>query len=159
METLHRAADFAMKALHQLAWGPGTIGLLALCGAVFSIATGFFQIRGIRLWLGTTLGAAFKHREKRGATTAFQSACMALAATLGTGNIAGVATALVAGGPGAVFWMWVSALLGTMTAYAENVLAALYRGTDSKDHPVGGAMFYIERGLHSRPMAAAFSFF
>lgn len=159
METLHRAADFAMEALHQLAWGPGTIGLLALCGAVFSIATGFFQIRGIRLWLGTTMGAAFKHREKRGATTAFQSACTALAATLGTGNIAGVATALVAGGPGAVFWMWVSALLGTMTAYAENVLAALYRGTDSKGHPVGGAMFYIERGLHSRPLAAAFSFF
>ena len=159
METLQRVVDLAVNVLHQLAWGPGTIGLLALSGVVFSVATGFFQLRGARRWISATLGAAFKSREKRGATTAFQSACTALAATLGTGNIAGVATALVAGGPGAVFWMWVSALLGTMTAYAENVLAALYRGTDGKGHPVGGAMFYIEKGLHSRPLAAAFSFF
>lgn len=159
METLQRVVDLAVNVLHQLAWGPGTIGLLALSGVVFSVATGFFQLRGARRWISATLGAAFKSRKKRGATTAFQSACTALAATLGTGNIAGVATALVAGGPGAVFWMWVSALLGTMMAYAENVLAALYRGTDGKGHPVGGAMFYIEKGLHSRPLAAAFSFF
>lgn len=159
METLQRVVDLAVNVLHQLAWGPGTIGLLALSGVVFSVATGFFQLRGARRWISATLGAAFKSREKRGATTGFQSACTALAATLGTGNIAGVATALVAGGPGAVFWMWVSALLGTMTAYTENVLAALYRGTDGKGHPVGGAMFYIEKGLHSRPLAAAFSFF
>lgn len=159
METLQRVVDLAVNVLHQLAWGPGTIGLLALSGVAFSVATGFFQLRGARRWISATLGAAFKSREKRGATTAFQSACTALAATLGTGNIAGVATALVAGGPGAVFWMWVSALLGTMTAYAENVLAALYRGTDGKGQPVGGAMFYIEKGLHSRPLAMAFSFF
>ena len=159
METLERALGFVMKVLHQLAWGPGTICLLALCGVVFSTATGFFQLRGVRFWLGRTLGAAFKGGNKRGATTAFQSACTALAATLGTGNIAGVATALVAGGPGAVFWMWLSALLGTMTAYAENVLAALYRGADRRGDPVGGAMFYIEKGLHSRRLAAAFSFF
>lgn len=159
METVERALGFVMKVLHQLAWGSGTICLLALCGVVFSTATGFFQLRGVRFWLGRTLGAAFKGGNKRGATTAFQSACTALAATLGTGNIAGVATALVAGGPGAVFWMWFSALLGTMTAYAENVLAALYRGTDRRGDPVGGAMFYIEKGLHSRRLAAAFSFF
>ena len=143
METVERALGFVMKVLHQLAWGSGTICLLALCGVVFSTATGFFQLRGVRFWLGRTLGAAFKGGNKRGATTAFQSACTALAATLGTGNIAGVATALVAGGPGAVFWMWLSALLGTMTAYAENVLAALYRGADHRGDPVGGAMFYI----------------
>lgn len=159
METVERAAALVMEALHQLAWGPGTIGLLALCGMLFSAATGFFQLRGVRFWLGGTLGAAFRKQKKRGATTPFQSACTALAATLGTGNIAGVATALVAGGPGTVLWMWISALLGTMTAYAENVLAALYRGTDRKGNPVGGAMFYIEKGLHSRRLAAAFSFF
>lgn len=159
MEALERVGNFVLEWLHQLAWGPGTICLLALCGVVFSAATGFFQVRGIRFWLRTTLGAAFKKQERHGATTAFQSACTALAATLGTGNIAGVATALVAGGPGAVFWMWVSALLGTMTAYAENVLAALYRGKNKKGEPVGGAMFYIEKGLHSRRLAAAFSFF
>ena len=159
MESVGRAASLVMDVFHQLAWGPGTIGMLAVCGVLFSAATGFFQLRGARRWLGETLGAAFRNGEKRGATTAFQSACTALAATLGTGNIAGVATALVAGGPGAVFWMWVSALLGTMTAYAENVLAALYRGADRQGHPVGGAMFYIEKGLHCRPLAAAFSFF
>lgn len=159
MNLAESAVRFVTDVLHQLAWGPGTIGLLAVCGVVFSIATGFFQIRGARCWLGRTLGAAFRRGDRRGATTAFQSACTALAATLGTGNIAGVATALVAGGPGAVFWMWVSALLGTMTAYAENVLAGLYSGTDRKGDPVGGAMFYIEKGLHSRPLAVAFSFF
>lgn len=159
MEYANGALHLVLQALHQLAWGPGTIGMLALCGAVFSFATGFFQLRGIRYWLGGTLGRAFRDDGRRGATTAFQSACTALAATLGTGNIAGVATALVAGGPGAVFWMWVSALLGTMTAYAENVLAGLYRGADRDGNPVGGAMFYIEKGLHSRPLAAAFSFF
>ena len=125
MEALERAGNFVLEWLHQLAWGPGTICLLALCGVVYSAATGFFQVRGIRFWLRTTLGAAFKKQERHGATTAFQSACTALAATLGTGNIAGVATALVAGGPGAVFWMWVSALVGTMTAYARKVVAAL----------------------------------
>ena len=159
MEHAEGAVRLVTDILHQLAWGPGTIGLLAVCGIVFSAATGFFQLRGIRCWMRQTLGAAFRRKDKRGATTAFQSACTALAATLGTGNIAGVATALVAGGPGAVFWMWVSALLGTMTAYAENVLAGLYRGSDGTGAPAGGAMFYIEKGLHSRPLAAAFSFF
>lgn len=147
--------------LSRFAWGPATIFLLAAAGVLFSVGTGFFQLRKCKTWLAATLGAALKSRqggEGKG-ISAFQSACTALAATLGTGNIAGVATALAAGGPGAIFWMWLSALLGTMTAYAENVLAGLYRGKNSRGEPVGGAMFYIEQGLHSRALAALFAFF
>ena len=119
--------------------------MLALAGLLFSVGTGFFQLRRWKTWLAATLGAALKGGQSGDGKgiSAFQSACTALAATLGTGNIAGVATALAAGGPGAIFWMWLSALLGTMTAYAENVLAGLYRGKNSRGEPVGGAMFYI----------------
>ena len=159
MEYVLDAVQAASEGLNRLAWGPATITLLAVCGLLFSVGTGFFQLRGARLWLRKTLGQAFRRQAGPGQVSPFQSACTALAATLGTGNIAGVATALAAGGPGAVFWMWVSALLGTMTAYAENILAALYRGSDAKGRPVGGAMYYIEKGLHSRPLAALFSFF
>lgn len=144
--------------LAPLAWGPATIGLLAAAGLVFTVGTGGFQLRRVRLWWETTMGQALRHRKEPGTgVTSFQSACTALAATLGTGNIAGVATALASGGPGAVFWMWVSALLGTMTGYAENVLAGLYRGKSAKGEPIGGAMFYIEQGLGCRWLAVLFS--
>ena len=159
MEHLTDRLQAAAALLDRLAWGGGTIGLLALCGLVFSVATGFFQVRGARRWLAATLGSLFQKKQRGQGPSAFQSACTALAATLGTGNIAGVATALVAGGPGALFWMWVSALLGTMTAFAENVLAGLYRGRNSRGEAVGGAMYYIEQGLHCRPLALVFSFF
>ncbi len=147
--------------LNRFAWGPATIFLLALAGLLFSVGTGFFQLHRWKTWLAATLGAALKGGQSGDGKgiSAFQSACTALAATLGTGNIAGVATALAAGGPGAIFWMWLSALLGTMTAYAENVLAGLYRGKNSRGEPVGGAMFYIEQGLHSRALAVLFAFF
>lgn len=148
------------EILARFAWGPVTIFLLFFTGLLFTIGSGFFQLRKLPLWLKSTVGAALKEPEKGdGSVSAFQSACTALAATLGTGNIAGVATALAAGGPGAVFWMWLSAVLGTMTAYAENVLAAVYRGKNEKGEPIGGAMFYIEQGLKSKPLALLFSFF
>lgn len=151
--------------LSRFAWGPATLLLLAASGLLFSFGTGFFQLRHLRLWWSSTLGAAIgskgsqvRHDGKKG-ITGFQSACTALAATLGTGNIAGVATAIAAGGPGAVFWMWISALFGTMTGYAENLLAGLYRGKNAKGEPIGGAMFYIEQGLGCRWLALLFSFF
>lgn len=146
--------------LSRFAWGPVTLFLLALSGLLFSFGTGFFQLRHIRLWWRSTFGSAFRGKsQKTGGITGFQSVCTALAATLGTGNIAGVATAIAAGGPGAVFWMWISAFFGTMTGYAENLLAGLYRGKNAKGEPIGGAMFYIEQGLGCRWLALLFSFF
>ena len=160
METIINFLKQANDALARFAWGPATIFLLAFAGILFTVGTGFFQVRKSGLWLKTTLGAALKKQPGQGGgVSAFQSACTALAAPLGTGNIAGVSTALAAGGPGAVFWMWISAVIGTMTAYAENVLAGLYRGKNEKGEPIGGAMFYIEKGLKSKALAMLFSFF
>lgn len=160
MAGLWDLAAAAASALGRAAFGPGTAALLLFTGGLYSCATGFFQLRGARRWWRATLGAAL--REKGGGArgvTPFAAACTALAATLGTGNIAGVATALAAGGPGAVFWMNAAALLGCMTAWAENFLAGLYRGKNAAGQPVGGAMYYIEKGLGCRPLALAFSFF
>ena len=157
-------AGWCNSLLSRFAWGPATLLLLAAAGLIFSVGTGFFQLRHLPLWWHSTLGASLSGQEKgkqpgTGGITGFQSACTALAATLGTGNIAGVATAIAAGGPGAVFWMWISAFFGTMTGYAENLLAGLYRGKNAKGEPIGGAMFYIEQGLGCRWLALLFSFF
>lgn len=159
MEPLIELLENIQQVLEKLAWGPATVLLLLGTGLYFSVRTGFFQLTHLRLWMRETLGRIMKgDSSQSGGISAFQSACTALAATLGTGNIAGVATALAAGGPGALFWMWISALIGTMTAFAENVLAGLYQGKDRTGRPIGGAMFYIEKGLHSKGLALLFSF-
>ena len=137
---------------------------------IFSLATGirftiksrFFQITHAGEWFRTTLGSLLKKEEVRKtkeehSISQFQSFCTALAATLGTGNITGVATALMAGGPGAIFWMWVSAFFGMMTNYAENYLGIRYRYRDENGAWVGGAMVYMDRGLHCKWMAVIFS--
>lgn len=141
-----------IHGLHELVWGPALLTLLLAAGGYYTIWSGFFQIRGLTVWWRTTAGSlTAKRRENpqaasdidggarrtgRAETAAergggslgrLQSSCMALAATIGTGNIVGVATALAAGGPGAVFWMWVSALAGMMTAYAEVSLGIVFR--------------------------------
>ena len=89
----------------------------------------------------------------------FQSACTALAATIGTGNIVGVATALTAGGPGAIFWMWVSAVIGMMTAYSETVLGLKYRYKNKQDQWVCGPMVYLDKGLHMPVLGILYAFF
>ena len=101
-------------------------------------------------------GKKNKNAKETASVTQFQS-CTALAATLGTGNITGVATALMFGGPGAIFWMWVSAFFGMMTTYAENFLGIKYRYKDEKGQWKGGAMVYMERGLGCKPLAVAFA--
>lgn len=163
MERMMQILEYINQFVNHFAWGPATIVLLAVSGILFSVGTGFFQVRKIKLWYQKTIGSSLgkqKRKEKNAqGISGFQSACTALAATLGTGNIAGVATAIAAGGPGAVFWMWISAFFGTMTGYAENVLAGIYKGKSAKGEPVGGAMFYIEQGLGSRWLALLFSFF
>ncbi|MBS6397242.1 MAG: alanine:cation symporter family protein [Clostridiales bacterium] len=135
-----------------------------LVGAMFTIRTDFFQVTQIRRWTGETLLKLFgdgraRRSEDRHAITQFQSLCTALAATIGTGSIAGVATAIALGGPGSVFWMWFSAFLGMMTSYAEKALGVRYRCRDEKGNWTGGAMIYMERGLHCRWMAVLFSLF
>jgi len=136
------------------------LGLFLFVGLYFTIGTGFFQIRHIGLWLRCTLLSLFKKEKKTsGGITQLQAFSTALAATVGTGNITGVAAALVTGGPGAIFWMWVSALLGMMTAYAEGVLSILYRYRDRSGTFRGGAMVYMEHGLKSKLLAVLFSVF
>ena len=131
-------------------------------GIRFTIKSRFFQITHAGEWFRTTLGSLLKKEEVRKtkeehSISQFQSFCTALAATLGTGNITGVATALMAGGPGAIFWMWVSAFFGMMTNYAENYLGIRYRYRDENGAWVGGAMVYMDRGLHCKWMAVIFS--
>lgn len=141
------------EKISAIVWGAPMLLLILAVGGYFSIRTGFFQVRRLGHVMKRTLLSSVKRQEKQresGSVSAFQAMCSALAATLGTGNIAGVATALAAGGAGAVFWMWISALLGMMTGYAENVLGLLYR---KKENGVwrGGAMRYIESGLSEKP--------
>lgn len=145
-------------------WGPVMIGFIMLTGLYFTIGTGFFQIRRFGIWIRETLLAIFRNKDvhdKRDLHTIsqFQALSTALAGTIGTGNIVGVATAIVSGGVGAIFWMWASALVGMMTKFAENVLGNYYRYKDEKGAWVGGPMVYIERGLHCKWLAVLFALF
>ncbi len=148
-----------IHGLQRLVWGPGMLVFFLGTGIRFTLDSNFFQIRKIHIWMGKTLGALKNVRktEKEHSISQFQSFCTALAATLGTGNITGVATALIFGGPGAVFWMWVSAFFGMMTNYAENYLGIRYRYKDQKGRWKGGAMVYMEKGLNSRVLAVLFA--
>lgn len=152
------------RVLNDFIWGPVMLAVILSVGAMFTIRTGVFQITRIRLWMSKTLLACFKRSEIRKSSdkhsiSQFQSLCTTLAATLGIGNITGVATAIVAGGPGAVFWMWVSAFLGMMTVFAENVLGIRYRYRDKSGKWIGGSMIYIEKGLHCKWLAVLFAVF
>ncbi|MCR5674781.1 MAG: alanine:cation symporter family protein [Lachnospiraceae bacterium] len=129
------------------------IGLILLIGTgiLTTILTGFFQIRFFRHWMAKTIGGVFRPdahvKHEAGSVSQFQALCTALAATIGTGNIAGVAAAICMGGPGAVFWMWVAAFLGMMTNYSENVLGIYYRRKNKEGEWSGGAMYYLRDGL------------
>lgn len=140
--------------LNNFIWGPIMLAAFLLVGLMFTIRTGVFQVSHIKYWLDVTFLQLFRKDKKKVLRTddkhsisQFQSLCTALAATIGTGNIAGVATAIAAGGPGAVFWMWLSAFLGMMTNYAENTLGIKYRYKNEKGDWIGGAFVYIEKGL------------
>lgn len=137
--------------VNNFVWGvPAMICILGV-GIVLTLRTNFIQIRKLGLALRNALGKLFS-REKaaEGATTPFQSLCTALAATVGTGNIAGVAGAIAIGGPGAVFWMWISALLGMCTKFAEVTLAVNFREKNVHGDWVGGPMYYIKNGLSKK---------
>ena len=136
------------SAINGFVWGPVMLVLLVGTGLYLSISTGFVQFRRFGYAMKNTIGKVFHKAEAgHGEITPFQAVTTALAATVGTGNIAGVTGAIVLGGPGAVFWMWISALVGMCTKYAEVLLAVKYRERNEKGEWVGGPMYYIKNGL------------
>lgn len=147
------------SAVNTFVWGvPAMVCILGV-GLYLSLRTGFIQLRKFPYAMKSTLGRMFKKREASdGALTPFQAVCTALAATVGTGNIAGVAGAIAIGGPGAVFWMWVSALLGMCTKFTEVTLAVHFREKNRQGDWVGGPMYYIKNGLGRNWMWLAYLF-
>ena len=160
------------NAVNGVVWGVPALALLAFVGILMTALTKVFQVSHLGHWMKKTIGAVFKDKHVTSHTTdksisQFQSLCTALAATVGTGNIVGVSGAILMGGPGAVFWMWIMAFLGMMTNYSENVLGIFYRRKNSKGEWSGGAMYYLRDGLGSRKgckgigkvLAGLFAFF
>ena len=146
-----------LSSINTFVWGPPLLILLSGTGLYLTLRLGFLQI----VHLPRALVYLFKKEQgaKKGDVSAFAALCTALAATIGTGNIVGVATAVQAGGPGAIFWMWLVALLGMATKYAECLLAVKYRVRDKQGFMAGGPMYYIENGLGIRWLAKLFAVF
>ncbi len=143
------------NAINGVVWGWPALILLGFVGVLMTCMTRFFQVTHWAHWWKNTLGAIFKDKHVTGHTadksiSQFQSLCTALAATVGTGNIVGVAGAIATGGPGAVFWMWIIAFFGMMTNYSENVLGILYRRKGENGEWHGGAMYYLRDGLGAK---------
>lgn len=160
------------SAVNGVVWGVPMIILILGTGIYMTLRSKGFQFRKIKYIAGNTILALFRKKSVKKTTdkkaiSQFQAMTTALASTIGTGNIAGVAAAIAAGGPGAVFWMWVSALFGMMTSYSENVLGVYYRKKNKDGEWCGGAMYYLENGLKekkglkhlAKPLAAAFAIF
>ncbi len=149
MDTIVRVND----AVNSFAWGWFGLILLLGTGLVCTIITKFFQITHIKHWWSKTIGMVLSKdshvKDEAGSVSQFQALCTALAATIGTGNIAGVAAAICVGGPGAVFWMWIAAILGMMTNYSENILGIYFRRRNAEGEWSGGAMYYLSDGLGS----------
>ena len=136
------------NVVNNFIWGVPAMICIVGVGLLLSIRTGFLQIRKFPYAMKVTIGRMLKKREASdGALTPFQAVCTALAATVGTGNIAGVAGAIAIGGPGAVFWLWISALLGMCTKFSEVTLAVHFREKNAEGDLVGGPMYYIKNGL------------
>ena len=139
------------QAVNHFIWGVPAMVCIVGVGLLLSVRTGFLQIRKFPYAIRTTIGRMFRKKDASdGAMTPFQAVCTALAATVGTGNIAGVAGAIAIGGPGAVFWMWCSALLGMCTKFSEVTLAVHFRERNQNGELVGGPMYYIKNGLGPR---------
>ena len=157
-----KTIEMINTAVNNFIWGvPAMICIIGV-GLYLSFRTRFIQIRKFKYALKNTVGRMFRKQDASdGALTPFQAVCTALAATVGTGNIAGVAGAIAIGGPGAVFWMWISALLGMCTKFSEVTLAVHFREKNTHGDWVGGPMYYIKNGLakHWHWLAAAFSAF
>ena len=151
------------SALNGFVWGPVMLVLLVGTGIYLTCRTGWIQVRRFGYIMKSTVGSLFRKSEKDHGSnlSPFQAVTTALAGTVGTGNIAGVTGAIFVGGPGAVFWMWVSAFFGMCTKYAEIALSIQYRETDEGGAHRGGPMYYIEKGLGRgwKPLAVLFALF
>ena len=145
MDSLDTSIQAINSPINGLVWGWPTVLLIALTGILLMVGLRFMPLR--RLGYGIAMVLRPSDRDSEGEITPFQALMTSLSATVGTGNIAGVAGAIAVGGPGAVFWMWVIAVFGIATKYAEAVLAVHFRETDSSGHLVGGPMYYIRNGL------------
>ena len=152
------AINEILGVIDTFIWGPPLIALILLGGIFLTI-----RFRGLQFrTLGKALKYTFKNEEDgKGEVTSFGALCTAMSATVGTGNIVGIATAVVAGGPGALFWMWLAALFGMATKFSEGLLAVKFRTMDKKGHVLGGPFYYIENGMGQkwRWLAKLFAFF
>ena len=148
-----------MEYISGLVWGPYMLVLIVGTGVFLTFRLLFWQFRMLPLAFKQVFGKHDKAKSSQGDISQFASLMTALSATIGTGNIAGVATACVLGGPGAVFWMWMTALFGMATKYGEGVLAVKYRTENSRGEMSGGPMYYIERGLKWKWLAIVFALF
>ncbi|MBR5135013.1 MAG: sodium:alanine symporter family protein, partial [Clostridia bacterium] len=143
------------NSINGVVWGIFGLALLIGTGIIVTVCTKFFQVTHVVTWWKNTIGSMFskevlKHRKEKGTISPFQALCTALAATVGTGNIAGVAAAICIGGAGAVFWMWVAAFFGMMTNFAENALGIYFRRKNEQGEWSGGAMYYLQDGLGAK---------
>ncbi len=160
MNPLHDTIFNFLKTFDSLVWGPPLLILLVGTGLYLTIRLGFIQVRYLPLALRYVFGCKKDADSKgEGDVSSFAALCTALSATIGTGNIVGVATAIKLGGPGALFWMWLAAVLGMATKYAECLLAVKYREVDSNGQILGGPMYYIEKGVGSKWLAKLFALF
>ncbi len=157
MENIISTVESVNNAVNGFVWGLPMLILLVGTGILMTFLTKFFQITHIKHWVSNTVGGIFKdshitaHTNKEDTQISqFQSLCTALAATIGTGNIAGVAAAIASGGPGAIFWMWIVAFFGMMTNFSENVLGIYYRRRNERNEWSGGAMYYLSEGLGAK---------
>lgn len=152
MDNFLQMLNDANNAVNNFVWV--TLGLVLLIGTgiLMTCLTKFFQVTHFAHWIKNTIGSIFHknisaHSKEKESISQFQALCTALAATVGVGNIAGVATAIASGGPGAIFWMWIAAFFGMMTNYSENVLGIYYRRKNERNEWTGGAMYYLHDGL------------
>lgn len=147
-------------AINDVVWGPPILVLLIGTGIILTVVTGFVVYKRFGFVMKNTFGKMFDKAEaEAGGVTPFQAVSTALAATVGTGNIAGVATAIVSGGPGAVFWMWLAAIIGMTTKFSEVTLSIAYRERTEKGEFAGGPMYYITNGLGLKWLATLFAIF
>jgi len=145
--------DALLNALNGIIWSPALVYLCLGAGLYFSIRTRFVQVRGFREMIRLMLSG----QKSEAGVSSFQALAMSLSGRVGIGNIAGVATAIAAGGPGAVFWMWVTAFLGASTAYIESTLAQIYKEKDDEGRYRGGPAYYIEKAMGQRWYAWLFA--
>ena len=151
---LDKLAEFN-DMVNSFVWTKVGVWLLIAVGLIMTVLTKCFQVSHLGHWMKKTVGNLFEkkvrsHTNEKASISQFQALCTALAATVGVGNIAGVAGAIVTGGPGAVFWMWVAAFLGMMTNYSENILGIYYRRKNKAGEWSGGAMYYLQDGLGAK---------